>query len=514
MAGPDRHPDGVPTGAAMRRWTVQLGRRRRPASLADVAADLYTIVLDLLIVVALVVYQAARLGGAAHAQDRGLTVDPAWLAVAVATLAVAGLTGLLARLGPVSVNAAQGSWWLPLPVDRRSLLRAAAARALAGATLVGALVGFILAAALAVAPVGAVGVVVALAGLGAALAGALVALQPNRRAHGRLRRGADAVVVAVPVASLLGVVAGVPVLPVPPLAATTAAAVVAAVLAVLAVRAALPALDDVPDAELRERGAVAGDVTFAVTEADTQAVFRALRATHGPSRRATTSTHRVLSRVPRRWRAGATIVLADALVLARTPGPWARLLSAGAVAGAVLLLPDPPAFVVAVVVAVGAYLAAFGAAEGPRQAQAVPALDRLLPLAQRAVLRWRLVVPAAALAVWGVAVLAGAGWRFGGDVAGWATLAVLAAPAWAAAAVRAAYRPPPDWTAPLVDTPFGAFQPGVAKAVTVGPDLAIAAALPLALAVVAGGVTPLLLGVQAAVSAVAVIIATRVRTQS
>ncbi|WP_418608048.1 DUF6297 family protein [Georgenia sp. SUBG003] len=56
----------------------------------------------------------------------GFVLAPGWLAVLAGLAAAVLLVSLAARIGPVSVSPAEGRWWLPLLVDRRSLLAARA----------------------------------------------------------------------------------------------------------------------------------------------------------------------------------------------------------------------------------------------------------------------------------------------------------------------------------------------------------------------------------------------------
>src|SRR3954469_11975237 len=124
---------------------------------------------------------------------------PGTVTLAVASVvAVAGLVSLLDRLGPISASPAAAAWWLPLPADRRSLLRGELVRLTATGLTVTAVTAPTLS--LALADGGSSG---AIAGtvLGAtttagALAGAVVLLQTRGRG-GRLAPAAGAVAVAV-----------------------------------------------------------------------------------------------------------------------------------------------------------------------------------------------------------------------------------------------------------------------------------------------------------------------------
>ncbi|MBN9327758.1 MAG: hypothetical protein J0I87_12705, partial [Cellulomonas sp.] len=140
-----------------------------------------------------------------------------------------------------------------------------------------------------------------------------------------------------------------------------------------------------------------------------------------------------------------------------------------------------------------------------------PVLDRALPLAAKTVRRLRMVVPGGVMLVWNLVVFAGLG-RWAADVPGWLALAVAGTPVWAAGAVRAAYRPAPDWNKPLVSTPMGALPTGVASVIARGPDVLVLGLLPTWIAVLLRTVSPTLLLVQAALAVVAVLISSSLAT--
>ncbi|WP_369131542.1 DUF6297 family protein, partial [Modestobacter roseus] len=182
-----------------------------------------------------------------------------------AVLVVAGLAWVLARLGPVSATPAAAVWWLPLPADRRGLLRGELVRVVLVSAVAAAVVVVPVLLAVPVTPA-AVDVLVGVATaalLTAAGAGLLVVLQ----AAGRGRRlptvaGALACVAVVGAALTGAVLAAVDAAPVTGWAVQPAgtplvvAAVVAAVLAVLAVVAADRRLDRLRAGDLRARGEI------------------------------------------------------------------------------------------------------------------------------------------------------------------------------------------------------------------------------------------------------------------
>ena len=124
-----------------------------------------------------------------------------------------------------------------------------------------------------------------------------------------------------------------------------------------------------------------------------------------------------------------------------------------------------------------------------------------------------MVVPAAAMLLWSVVAFAAVG-RWASDVPGWIALGVASTPVWAAAAVRASYRPAPDWGGALVSTPMGALPTGVATVLARGPDLVVLGLLPVWIAVLLRTVNAPLLYAQIVLSVIAVAIASSIRTGS
>jgi hypothetical protein len=142
-------------------------------------------------------------------------------------------------------------------------------------------------------------------------------------------------------------------------------------------------------------------------------------------------------------------------------------------------------------------LAATAAGRPAREAQAAPELDRLFALSAAAVVRSRAVLPLAVTAV--VCTLSGLLLGVGTGAAGtWALLGPAVAPAWAAAALRGACRPDPDWSGPAVSTPMGVLPAGVGATLVQGVDVGVVGSLPLLAALLLGGPTPLLVAVQLA----------------
>ncbi|MFC4555604.1 DUF6297 family protein [Georgenia faecalis] len=502
-------PVRVPSGRAMRRWTRRFERHRSSTSVSDLLGDVYTVILTLAVTGAIVAGVAARLGADVAGREpvTQAHLDVRWVSVLAAVAALAAVAGLLGRLGPVSLGSAESGWWLPLPGDRRSLLTPAALRwpGFAGAT--GALGGLLLALALAPSPtvllVAVTGVLGA--GVGVALGAVLGLAQARRRGRRLMMRASDTLLALVPVGAL--VLGLVPTAPPRLLGAPVVSAAVVAVLAGMAVVVMLRRLPDLRDAELRERGAVTGQLRGAALSMDTRELGRALSQEATPAQRSRSARLRWLRGARRR--PGLALVTADALLLARSTRHVVQLAVGACLPLAALLVAAPAPSALLAALLVGAWVAALGTAEGARWAEMAPVVDAILPLSARAVRWWRLAVPTATMVLWSLAVFAAVAWRYG-DAGPWLALAVLSAPVWAAGVHRSAYRAAPDWSGPLVITPMGAFPPGMSSFALKGPDVAILGAAPVAVALLVGTAPPLLLAVQAVLTAVVLAVAAHV----
>ncbi|PPK95348.1 hypothetical protein CLV92_106169 [Kineococcus xinjiangensis] len=491
----------------MRGWTRRRARARSVHGLGALLEDLYTALLAFAMTAASLLSVAEdlgadlRVGRGAPVVD-GPFLDPGWIAVLLAAAGVVALAGLAARTGPVSLTWAQSAWWLPLPVDRRTLLRPAALRWPAVAAVLGAAPGAGLVLVLAARPDAtalACGAV-----LGAATAAAAVllpALAQTAGAEQAARRVADTALAALPLAGVLVAVLAVPrlVLSVPP------ALPVLVVLATCGAAFAVDVLSPmVRDRSLREHGDTTGQAHLALLSLDLGGLSAALSAQRRVRVRPV-SRLLAASRWPTaRWRAPAALVCADLLLLLRTPRALLRLAVTACLPVAALAAPSPWPVVLAVLV--GGYAGAAPTAAAVRAAQLCPALDALLPLGDAAVRAHRMVVPVAATALWGAAAGALLGLSTGG-VGEWVLLGALAGPVWGAAAVRAARRPAPDFARPLIATPMGAVPTGLGAALATGPDVALVGALPMLLALVGSGPSPLLVPVQAVLTVLALLVA-------
>ncbi|MCC2318669.1 DUF6297 family protein [Cellulomonas chengniuliangii] len=504
---------GLPSGRAIRRWTRRRGRARSGAPLSEFFGDVYTGVFAVVMATSIVISlssDVARQGGTGPATlpGPGPGLQAEWLVMLPALAAVAAFTGVVVRLGPLALSGPEGVWWLPLAVERRTLLRPMAARWPA----VGAVLGGVAGAAVAVATGSPAIVIVGSALLGAAFTvGLVIAAGMTQRApatHRAIRVSADLTLAAVPVTGLAVALAGVPA-PAPGPGLVTPAVVAAAVAVALAARWER-GLDAVPGAHLRARGVVADEALVAVLSLDPRGLGRALAVREERSGRARSSSMSWLARVPRRARPAAALVTADALLLMRTPRHIAQVILSATLPGLALLAAKPSTVAVSATVLIGAYVAALAAADGARQAHMSPVLDSALPLSHSAVRLLRLVAPTVVMTGWMSAVTVMVGWRHG-DLAGWVLLGLASAPVWAAAVVRAAYRPLPDFTGPQIDTPLGPLPPGGSAAMMQGPDVALVGASPWVVALLIGAVPPFVLVLQAVLAAAAIALTARPR---
>lgn len=497
-------PDEQLTGREVRLLTRRVQAARADAGIGELVSDVAYGVVSVVIGLGLVL-------GAANALRQVLTPpevvgrdvvlgpDVVELLVCLAVLAT-GL-GLAARLGPLGVPSAGVRWWVPMPADRRGLLVPSFLRGLLVWPLGGA-AAFAFVAGITGADVGAV---LHAAGLGGAL-GLLVVVgtglvQPRPHLPGALARVADGLVAAVPVAGVVLVLSGA-VLTVPE-APWWLVLALAAVGVVLAVRW-WTRLEELGAPVLRARSAVADQAAGAVVSFDTRELGRALaRTTRRPVRRGSRSFGLV--------RGPATALLAaDGALLARTPSAVAQVVGLAALVVVAQQVPGlQGGFGLFLVLVVAGFRAAQLGAQGARTAEMAPVLDALVPLDARRTRLVRTVWPTATAAV---VLLVGSVplvLTTGSPV--WLLLALVASVVPGAAAVRSAYRKPPDWSGPLVSTPAGALPTGASSMVVQGPDVAVLGAVPLGVAVVLGHATLTVVVVQAAVVALVLAIVTRVK---
>lgn len=483
----------VPAARSMRRYNAAVARQRAQGGVGALLGDVYYAVVVVGIAVAMAIGVLGQLPvheppvGTGHATSlAGLT--------AVAYLALAGaLIGGAGRLGPVGAGGAEATWWLPLPVDRRGLLRPNALRMVALAGLASALVALVLAFAVPGDQSPARSVAgVAMAGTLAVVVAGLLQVWTAARVAVRL---GDVLLAAAPVAAAAAVLRSwqpESVLAVPWWGVGLLALLAAGGAWILDVL-----LGRIPARRLRESGAVAAQATGALVSLDTRELGRALG-----DRLARQQRRRSLRMGAVRGPVSA-VVVADTLVLARSPRHMGQILVTALAPALVLATPELTGSVqLALAFLIAGSIAMLATGEASRRAEMSPGVDRLLPLSATAVRRSRLVVPAVVMTVWTLVALGSVGlWR--GDVLPWLALAALAGPAWAGGALRSAFRPAPKWESMTVSTPAGAVPVGAAAVLARGPDVVVLGLLPATIAVLAGSVPPTLLAFQAAATAIA-----------
>ncbi len=173
-------------GRDLRRLTRALSARNVTSTWADLLTSVYMAILTLVLTVATVWWSARELLADRPTTTPRLLIDPSWLAVLAALWFLALVVAVVSRVGPVALPRPEASWWLPIPVERRTLLRPAGATWLAVTAVVAAAAGVTLAGGL-----GAGMPTVALAGLVGAGIGALAVgvLALDRQPGDAARRG-------------------------------------------------------------------------------------------------------------------------------------------------------------------------------------------------------------------------------------------------------------------------------------------------------------------------------------
>jgi len=499
----------VPGSSSIRRYTKEAAKQRAGAKIGTLLSDVYYAGIILAIGVSVAAGVAGSLRSSlpevSYADGVGVSL-PALVGVLVGAL-VATLVSLAGRLGPVGAGGAEAAWWLGLPVDRRGLLRPAARRLPLVALAIGGVVVALLDGGL----LGDQGDRVVRAGIAGALLAALVVLgMAAAQTLGSTRRAGaltgDLLLVAVPVA--MGVLAWVGVtpehLPVPSWPVLGAIAALAVALAWFTDSR----LGRIRGASLRESGSVAAQAVGAMVSMDSRELGRALSDGAAPAARRWVSRLRTV-RGP-----VSALVTADLVLLRRSVRHLVQVVLAIAIPVLATVVPQLSGQVpVLMAVLIGGYVAASASAEGSRRAEMAPILDRLLPLDPKTARRARMMVPGMVMTVWSLVVFAAIG-RWLGDPLGWLALALPGVLAWAAAAVRAAYRPAPDWSSTLVSTPFGALPTGVGAVLARGPDIVVLGLLPTWIALVLGHVTQVLVMAQVLTALIAVMVASSTSTKT
>lgn len=500
-------PDEEFSGREIRRLTARVTASRADAGPGQLFGDIAYVVVSVAISVLFVIGAANVLRETIFVEPvdgRAPVLTPATIQALASVALLALLTGMAVRLGPLGTGSAGVRWWVPMPVDRRGLLTPSYWRGVVVAVVVGA--GGL--AAIALASGADPGVAGRSAALGAAAGLLLVGLagliQPRTRVAATVARVSDVLIAAVPVAGVVLVVAGwsdLRELSVPPWAIVVVGAGALALAVVWWRR-----LEALGAQVLRTQSAVADQAGGAILSLDTRELGRALsRAGSTRGGRARRPSRFSIVRGP-----VSALVAADLTLLRRSPSALAQLVGLTAL---VIVAQQVPAFEggfgLFVLLVVAGFRGAQLGAEGARTAEMVPALDAMMPLSARDARLARTVVPALtallALVVGVVPLVLGTGeWL-------WFALVVVVAVGMGAAAIRGAYRKPPNWSGPLVATPAGALPTGATSMIAQGPDVAVLSAIPLGICLLVGAPTLTLIVFQGIAVWIALAVASHVR---
>lgn len=477
--------DPVPTARSIRRFTSAVAKTKAGASIGSVLNDLYYAVIMMAIGIGVALGVSGQFRASLPPQDDASLGDGISLptVVAVGAVALLGIVlSLAGRLGPVGAEGAEVTWWLGLPVDRRGLLRPASLRIPVVAGLVGGVLLALLDGGL-LADHG-LGHVLRLGGLAALccagvvlLAGLAQSVQVPRRTVAFV---GDLVIAAAPVLALVAALVDwrLAALPDPPVWALVVLAVVVIGLGVVQDLR----LGRIRGRNLRESGSVASQAAGAIVSLDSRELGRALSEAAAPQRRRRSLRLRLI-RGPK-----SAIVVADLMVLLRSPRHLVQLVVSALVPVLVVITPRlAGALGVGLAVLLSGYIGMLATSEGARRAEMAPILDRLLPMSAQATRRTRLLVPALAMLLWSLVAFTTVGlWH--GEPLLWIALGVASTPVWAGAALRAAFRPAPNWQGPLVSTPAGALPGGALAVLSRGPDVVVLGMIPVIISIVLGQV--------------------------
>jgi hypothetical protein len=406
-----------------------------------------------------------------------------WTSVTFAALLV--ISNLARKLGPITVNGAQGTWWLTLPVDRRPMVLPTFLRKTAVTTVGSAIIYLPFSAVTTVDRAPVEHLLASLTfGAGAALAVVLAAVQQL----GLLgpRRGK-----AMTTAVLLGCSLLTALWPSPLAAALVGAAAVGLVALVV------PRAGQVRGDELLRGGAVAGHTGASLFMMDTNEVLRALGG--GQKKLDGGRAARLYGR-PAHGPFGA-LIRADVVAFLRLNPPiLPPILWIGACVAILLVDGGLPEFAQLAVIMIAGCATASGMGTVGRKTALVPELDALLPIHPALVRSSRTLMPCAAMALW-MTVLSGLLVLLGAANPAVMGVGALAGVGMGAGTLRAATRTPPDWSAPPVETPFGPVPRAQLGSLMRGLDVTILAMIPLMVALYLGYVPWSVVAVQAVFSA-------------
>jgi hypothetical protein len=193
-----------------------------------------------------------------------------------------------------------------------------------------------------------------------------------------------------------------------------------------------------------------------------------------------------------RLAAGGAVVGHDLRTLSRGPGRVALMVGIAVVPSLVVDLLGKGPLLAAVWLAC-ALISVGLLTSNARRDRDMPELGRMLALSPRRLVSARIVVPAAAAALWGALSLGVLGaYRFSGTWWEWALLGLATGPAVGAAALRSARRGSVRHHYPPLVTPSGGVIPlGPVFWFAAGPDIGVAFLLPALVCVAVGAAGPL-----------------------
>lgn len=415
-----------------------------------------------------------------------LPADLLWMFLTY--LALVGIALTARRLGPVTVSGAQGSWWLPLPIDRHPMVAPSFRRRLValGAAASATYVPFSILTAVEQSFWAHAGAGVTF-GAGAVIAAASAAIVQLNPAHSRSLRTAV-------------FVGFIPMSVLPFLAPAVWPLVLALIGAWVLAANVLSRSGEVHGTELERGGAVSGHVGGSIFFLEVNELHRALAPGARPA--AIERGSRFYARPVRR--PSGAVVRADVVAFLRLPpAPVASLGWLGICIAIVLITPALPALLQLAVILIAGCFTAAGTGRVARQTAVVPELDALLPVAP-VLVRWsRMLMPSLTMAAW-MTVLTAVLVALGGTHPALILLGAIAGVGMGAGAVRAATRPATDWTTPPVETPFGSIPQGQVSSLLRGTDMTVLTMIPVLLSLYLGVVYPWLILAQCVATAVAI----------
>ncbi|WP_024818805.1 DUF6297 family protein [Arthrobacter sp. 31Y] len=411
-----------------------------------------------------------------------------WTAVTFAALLI--ISNLARKLGPMSVNGAESSWWLTIPVDRRPMVLPPFLRkvALTGAGAAVVYLPFSMVTAGDRVPLD--HVLAALSfGVAAAIAVILAALQQLAVIGPQLLGPRLGTTIAAAVLLACAVL--------PALASSVWPTALVAVAAVGLLALVVPRAGQVRGDELVRGGAVAGHAGASLFMMDSNEVLRALGGTRKKvdGGRAARYYARPVQGPLR------SLIRADVVAFLRlNPPVTPPILWLTACIAILLVEGGLPEFAQLAVIVIAGCATASGLGSVARRTALVPELDAMLPLHQSLVQTSRTLMPCMAMSVW-MAMLCSLLVLLGAANPALIGVGALAGIGMGAGTLRAATRTPPDWTAPPVETPFGPVPRAQLGSLMRGLDVTILAMVPLLVALYLGYVPMSVVAVQAAFSA-------------